>query len=199
MHVARSPTLTEGSTVALKAFPPTIWCKWAEGAFPGSTTGSSLWTVRVEHPNRMAACAGPARERKSHFIVSRTWRTTITVRWSKLKGSSKVFRLEEWYNDSVFTYSSLVSRLRLEACSQGLRVPHSISWPDGKAGWPIRINTLHLSPKGALMKVYIRRWPMIGISLGRIYTVSANIHWVNCREVTDILESRITDLLTISG
>lgn len=55
VQVSRSPTSTDGSTVALKAFPPTIWWTWAEGALPGSTTGSRRWTVSVLQSKRRAA------------------------------------------------------------------------------------------------------------------------------------------------
>jgi hypothetical protein len=60
--------------VALKAFPPTTWWRWADGVLPGSTTGSRRWIVTVEHPNRRAAWEDPtrapsAREREDHFIL----------------------------------------------------------------------------------------------------------------------------------
>lgn len=76
--------------VGAKALPPTIWWTCAEGTLPGSTRGSSLSMLIVEHPNRSPAWDGAtsARASKSHFIFKTTFGYRF-LRWWKSPRTSR--------------------------------------------------------------------------------------------------------------
>lgn len=55
---------------------------WAEGVFPGSTSGSRRWILKVEHPNRSAAWEGSIKARakaKEVNLILADWCSAVTL------------------------------------------------------------------------------------------------------------------------